>query len=206
MFAALGVPVAPQQVIQGGDDDVRVAFPVAVKLLSAEVTHKTELGGVVLGVRDQAGVTRAVERIRAGTRERGADARAFLVQSMRSGVGEAVVGYRLDPEVGPLVTVGVGGRLTEIYRDVALRLAPVDVDTAKEMIAEVKGFDALRGFRGLPRGDLDALAQAVSAVSRLALIQDWPVTEAEINPVIVGEAGAGVAAVDAVVVLGDVAG
>ena len=201
VFEALGVPVAPHQVIRGAADTVEVPFPVAVKLLSSAHTHKTELGGVVLGVADRDGVVDAVARIGDSLHERGVVAQGFLVQSMRSGVGEAVVGYRRDPEAGPLVTVGAGGRLTEIYRDVALRLAPVDLDTARAMIDEVKGFAAMRGFRGLPRGDLDALARAVCAVSRLALVGGSLVVEAEINPLIVGEEGAGVEAVDAVVVL-----
>jgi acyl-CoA synthetase (NDP forming) len=203
VFEALGVPVAPHQVVRGAADTVEVPFPVAVKLLSSAHTHKTELGGVVLGVRDGAGVAQAVARISDSLQERGVVAQGFLVQSMRSGVGEAVVGYRRDPEAGALVTVGAGGRLTEIYRDVALRLAPVDLDTARAMIGEVKGFAAMRGFRGLPRGDLEALARAVCAVSRLALVEESLVLEAEINPLIVGEEGAGVEAVDAVVVLAE---
>jgi acyl-CoA synthetase (NDP forming) len=201
VFTALGVPVAPQQVLGGADEPVRVAFPVAVKLLSRSITHKTELGGVVLGVGDAAGVRDAIARIAAAAQAHGHSAQGYLVQSMRAGVGEAVVGYRRDAEAGALVSVGMGGRLTEIYKDVALRLAPVDVAGAREMIAEVKGFAALRGFRGLPRGDLEALAHAVAAVSRLALADAPRVREAEINPLIVGREGEGVVAVDAVLVL-----
>jgi len=200
VFAALGVPVAPAQVVHGAGEPVRVPFPVAVKLLSAALTHKTELGGVVLGVADEEGVARAVERIRAAAARAGVEAGPFLVQSMARGRGEAVVGYRLDPEVGPLVSVGAGGRLTEIYRDLAIRLAPVDLATARAMLDEVKGFAALRGFRGMPQGDLEALAHAVCAVSRLALLEHAPVAEAEINPLLVGAPGEGVTAVDAVVV------
>ena len=87
---------------------------------------------------------------------------------MVTGVGEVLVGYRVDPDVGPLVMVAVGGIFTEIYRDRSLRLAPVDLATAREMIAEVRGLAALAGFRGRPKGDLDALAQAIVALSQLA--------------------------------------
>jgi acyl-CoA synthetase (NDP forming) len=201
VFAALGVPVAPQQVLRGADEPVRIAFPVAVKLLSSSITHKTELGGVVLGVADAGGVRDAIAGIAAATAAHGHGAQAYLLQSMCTGVGEAVVGYRRDAETGPLVSVGMGGRLTEIYKDVALRLAPVDASGAREMIAEVAGFAALRGFRGLPRGDLEALAQAVAAMSRLALVDAPCIAEAEINPLIVGREGEGVVAVDAVLVL-----
>ena len=87
---------------------------------------------------------------------------------MMPGLGEALVGYRVDRDVGPLVMVAAGGVLTEIYRDRSLRLAPVDLATAQEMIGEVRGLKALTGYRGKPAGDLDALAQAIVALSQLA--------------------------------------
>jgi succinyl-CoA synthetase beta subunit len=114
---------------------------------------------------------------------------------MIAGVGEALIGYRVDRDVGPLVMVAAGGVFTEIYRDRSLRLAPVDLDTARDMIAEVRGLKVLAGYRGKPAGDLDALARAVVALSQLAL--DETVAEAEINPLIVRPAGQGVVAVDA---------
>ncbi len=126
-------------------------------------------------------------------------ARAVLVQKMESGLAEAIVGYRHDPLVGPIVLVGAGGTLAEIYRDFALALAPVNEDEAAAMIEKVKGFAMLRGYRGLPRGDLRALAKAVAAVSRLALVPGLPVAEAEINPLIVKSEG--VVAVDALVAM-----
>ena len=122
-----------------------------------------------------------------------------LVQRMESGLAEAIVGYRHDPLVGPIVLVGAGGMLAEIYRDYALRLAPVSEAEAEAMIAEVKGLATIRGYRNLPRGDLAALARAVAALSRLALVAGQPVAEAEINPLIVKRDG--VVAVDGLVVL-----
>jgi acetate---CoA ligase (ADP-forming) len=123
----------------------------------------------------------------------------FLVAAMTKGVGEALIGYRLDREVGPLVMVAAGGVMTEIYRDRALRLAPVDLPTAHEMIAEVKGFATLKGYRGSLGGDLDALAHAIVQLSQLAVQQKPAVAEAEVNPLIVWEHG--VVAVDALVKL-----
>jgi hypothetical protein len=120
-----------------------------------------------------------------------------LVQEMQSGLAEAIVGYRDDPVVGPLVLVGAGGVLAELYRDYALRIAPVSETEAAEMIEQVKGLAPIRGYRNLPRGDVKALAQAVSALSRLALAKGRPVREAEINPLIVKADG--VVAVDALV-------
>jgi len=131
--------------------------------------------------------------------ERVPAARLVLVQKMESGLAEAIVGYRDDPVVGPIVLVGAGGTLAEIYGDYALRLAPVSEDEAEEMIARVKGLATVRGYRGLPRGDVRALATSVAALSRLALIAGHPVAEAEINPLIVKREG--VVAVDALVVM-----
>ena len=118
---------------------------------------------------------------------------------METGLAEAIVGYRDDPVVGPLVMVGAGGILAELYNDVVVRVAPVGEAGALEMIAQVKGFAPLRGYRGQPSGDLAALARTVVALSRLALLAGRPVREAEANPVIVKAAGA--VAVDALVVL-----
>src|SRR5262249_8568567 len=103
----------------------------------------------------------------------------------------------VDRDVGPLIMLAAGGVLAEIIHDRSLRLAPVDLATAREMIAEVRGLVALDGYRGKPKGDLDALARAIVGLSQLA---DEPTTaEAEINPLIVRAAGEGVMAVDAVV-------
>ena len=118
---------------------------------------------------------------------------------MESGLAEAIVGYRDDPVVGPLVLVGAGGTLAELYQDVAVSLAPVNEAEALGMIERVKGLAIVRGYRNLPRGDIEGLARAVAALSRLALIPGRPVREAEANPVMVKREG--VVAVDALIAL-----
>ena len=171
------------------------------RMLSAEIAHKTDVGGVVLGVADAAGLLAAIRKIRTDVAERQPGARVgrVLVQPMVTGVGEVLVGYRVDRDVGPLVMVASGGVRTEIERDRSLRLAPVDAATAREMLAELRGLPLLSGYRGRPTGDLAALAQAIVALSQLA---DEPtVVEAEINPLIVRPAGEGVTAVDALATL-----
>jgi acyl-CoA synthetase (NDP forming) len=183
LFAALGIPVARWQLAHAPDFAHDIPYPVAVKL--AGVEHKTEKAGVVLNVRNAQELLDAARRLKTET---------LIVQQMHHGLGEAIVGYRRDAVVGPVVLVGAGGILAEIYRDVALRVAPVSLEQAAAMIAEVKGFAPLRGYRNLPRGDLAALARAVAAVSFLA---DSDVAEAEMNPVLIKEAG--VEAVDALV-------
>ena len=144
-------------------------YPVAVKVLSADIAHKTDVGGVVLGVADGDALLAAIQpSARTSRNATGMPLDRVLVQPMMAGLGEVLIGYRVDPDVGPLVMVAAGGVLAEIYRDRSLRLAPVDLATAHEMIAEVRGLRALAGYRGRPEGDLDALAQAIVALSQLA--------------------------------------
>lgn len=119
---------------------------------------------------------------------------------MRQGLGEVLIGLHRDPLVGPVITVGLGGVLTEIYRDTAVRPAPVGVETAQAMLAELKMLPLLTGYRGKPAGDVAALARAVAAVSRLALSER--VLEAEINPLMVGRDGEGAVLLDALIRLG----
>lgn len=203
LFGALGVPVVESVTVRAPDFVHALAYPVAVKVRSNDIAHKTEAGGVALGVASRGDFDVRVRAMRAAVSAAHPQAHieGLLVQRMESGLAEAIVGYRHDPLVGPLVLVGAGGTLAEIYADYALRLAPVDEAQAKEMIGEVKGLATIRGYRNLPRGDLDALAKAIAAVSRLALVARQPVAEAEINPVIVKREG--VVAVDGLVVLHD---
>jgi len=123
-----------------------------------------------------------------------------LVQKMVRGLAEVIVGYRRDPAVGPVVMLGAGGIAAELQPQTSLRIAPVTPDTARGMIEELKPLGVLRGYRGLPRGDCDALAAAVRAMSLLALLDGRTVSEAEINPLIVLAEGEGVFAVDGLVV------
>ena len=204
LFETLGIPATPRVVIPPAAAAIEpppFAFPVAAKVLSADITHKSDVGGVVLGIA-------SVERLKTVSRDLLAAISAahpqaridgVLVQPMETGVGELILGYRLDPQVGPVVMVGMGGTLAEIYQDRALRLAPISPSVAAEMLAEVKGIAALEGFRGRPAGDLEAAANALARLSFLAALPGPPILEAEINPLIVRAAGAGVVAVDGVV-------
>ena len=192
LFAALDVPIVAHQVVEAPSYAHTLPYPVALKILSAQVAHKTEAGGVALGISCRQEFEVKLEKLEKISPR-------MLVQKMESGLAEAIVGYRDDPVVGPLVLVGAGGILAELYNDVVLRQAPVDEAGAREMIGEVKGFAALRGYRGLPKGDLEALARAVARFSRLALFAGRPLREAEANPVIVRQNG--VVAVDALAVL-----
>jgi len=183
------IPQSPSQRLRSPEDAITVPFPVAIKIDSPDIEHKTDAGGVELGLEDAkeaaAAARRVLQRVRASRPQARID--GVVASSMQKGLGEAILGYRLDPQVGPLVLVGAGGTLAELYRDFALRLAPVTLEEAREMIAEVRGFEPLRGFRNAPQGDLEALALAVVAHSQLALNPN--VLEAEINPLIVKAEG-----------------
>jgi acyl-CoA synthetase (NDP forming) len=173
-------------------------FPVAVKALAADIPHKTEAGGVELGVRDGDALVAAIARIAGNAGRHGHCLARVLVQPMIAGLGEVLVGYRVDRDAGPMVALAAGGVLAEIYRDRSLRLAPVDLATAQEMIGEVCALRALAGYRNRPAGDLDAVARVLVALSQLANADD-PVLEAEINPLMVLPQGHGAVAVDALV-------
>src|SRR5262247_1288941 len=201
----LGIARAPAVAVDADATrvpDLPFGYPVAVKVLSAEILHKTDVGGVVLNVPDTQGVLAAIASLRRRLSERRPGVRLdrVLVQRMVSGLDEVLVGYRVDPDVGPIVMVAAGGALAEIFRDRSLRLAPVDLAEAQAMIAEVQRLKTLAGFRGRPAGDASALAEAIVALSRLAEIGE-PIAEAEINPLMIKPQGDGVVAVDALVKL-----
>jgi len=201
VLSSLGIPFAASQVMQHGSESVTTGFPVVAKILSADIPHKTEAGGVLLNIADAAQLRVEVETMLARIRSERPQAKldGVLVQRMEQGVGEVIVGFRRDRDVGPIVMVGVGGILAEIGGGHAVRLAPVDVATAREMIDEVPGFAVLRGYRNRPAGDLEALAQAVHAMSLLGCATAHTVLEAEINPLLVKTEG--VVAVDALLSL-----
>lgn len=207
VFAQLGVPMASEWILPAEISAIEqmslgdMAYPAVAKILSQDIAHKTEVGGVVIGCADEAALKAACRQILASVRKAAPDARltGIQIQPMLRGIGEALLGYGLDPTVGPVVTLGVGGVLTEIYRDVSVRIAPVDVDEARRMIGEVRGFAPLRGYRGMELGDVEALAKAIAAFSQLAF---FDVEEAEINPVLIGRQGDGVVALDALLIKG----
>ncbi|ETX30848.1 acetate--CoA ligase family protein [Roseivivax isoporae] len=174
--------------------------PVALKIVSPDIPHKSDTGGLILGLTDRAAVETAFDRLMATQRAAHPRARlrGVLVQRMETGIAEALVGFRRDPQLGPVVMLGAGGVLAEALRDTAIRVAPVTTEEARRMLNEVSFLRVARGFRNRPRGDLDALADAVARLSRLALCDD--VAEAEINPLLMLEEGRGVRALDALAV------
>ena len=208
-FSALGVPVAKSMAVPDAKRIVSVVTemggPVVLKILSPDIAHKTEAGGVALGLADGQVAAVAAREMEKRVRAYAPQARleGFLIQKMERGLAEVILGFRRDPLVGPTITVGLGGVLAEIYKDASTRIAPVDEAEAADMIAEVKGLAVVRGYRNLPAGDVAALGRAIAAFSQLAHESFADVMEAEINPVLVKRAGEGVVAVDGLVVLKD---
>ena len=200
----LKVPHAPYAVLplSGPVADIPFDYPVVVKVCSAQIPHKTEVGGVLLGVPSPKALNDALITLRERLDERaqGATCDEVLVQPMCQGLCEVLVGYRIDPDAGPIVLLAAGGIWAEITRDRSIRLAPVTTEVAWDMIREVRSLQALTGLRGKPRGDLAALAQAISALSQLAVRSELGVLEAEVNPMMVMLEGAGVMSVDALMV------
>ncbi|MEO1974756.1 MAG: acetate--CoA ligase family protein [Paracoccaceae bacterium] len=200
VMQALGVEIARSTVLGLADPVPEgLRYPLVAKVLSDRIAHKSDVGGVVVGIEDAAGLDAARQDIIASVARHLPDETpdGILLQEMRSGLGEAIVGFHDDPLAGPVVMVGMGGILAEIYRDVSVRVAPVTEETAREMVAEVRGLAALRGARGQRKGHLEALAQAVVSVSRLATDTGPAVAGAEINPLLISETG--VVAVDGLV-------
>jgi acetyltransferase len=182
-FAATGPAAAAQAAALG--------FPVAVKLVSPDLTHKTEVGGVRLGLADGPAVAAAAEEMLARVRAArpGARIEGVLVQRMHEGGGhELLLGAVRDAQFGPLVVVGFGGIHVEVLKDTAARLAPVGPAEARAMLEALRMAPVLRGVRGQAPVDLDALALAVSRFSRLAADHE-ALAEIEVNPLMAGPSG-----------------
>jgi acetyltransferase len=178
-------------------------YPVAVKIVSRDIAHKTDIGGVRLGIADAAQLEHAFAEILANATKaaRNAVVSGVLASEMVSDGIETIIGVLNDSVFGPVVVFGMGGVLAETLRDTTYRVAPFDVETAREMIGELRAavvFDSLRGQA--PR-DKDALAKTLSAVSEFAWLARARVAEMDLNPVLARPAGAGVAIADALIVL-----
>ena len=165
----------------------RSDFPVVMKVVSPDILHKSEHGGVIVGIRDEAAARAAFETIR--ERAAGADFRGVVIYPLIRGSQEVLVGLSRDPQFGPVIAFGLGGIYTEVLRDVALRVAPIDRVEAETMIRSIRAFPILAGARGQQPCDLAALAELVARVSELPF--RYPeIAELDLNPVFAGPDGA----------------
>lgn len=208
LLGAYGIPVVPELAAATAEEAAEAAgklgYPVALKVDSPDIAHKTEAGGVRLDLAGPDEVRRAFAAVtaEAARRRPGAAIRGVLVQKMlRSGV-EVLVGLSRDPVFGPTLTFGLGGVWVEVLRDVSLRVLPAGENDVREMIREIKAYPLLAGVRGMAPADLEALAGAILAVARLGM--DWPeLAELDVNPLYVLPEGQGVYAIDAMAVVDD---
>lgn len=179
-----------------------LGYPVALKVESPDISHKTEVGGVVLNVPHATALRKAYARLRANVRRQAprAHVEGVIVQEMLHQAVEVIVGIKRDPALGTAVLLGMGGTLVEVIRDVALRMAPLTRADAESLIRSLRSFPILDGFRARPKADVAALADVLLAVSALAEGAPF-VQELEINPLMVRAAGQGAVAADAVLTL-----
>ncbi|WP_270934735.1 acetate--CoA ligase family protein [Falsiroseomonas oryzae] len=207
LLATAGVPMLPEDVCATAEDAVaaarRIGFPVVAKILSPDILHKSEIGGVLLDLRDEqavrAGFTTLLDR--AARHAPAARIEGVLVAKQATGGVEMVIGTVRDPVFGPVAMVGLGGVFVEVFRDVAFARCPVDEGRAVEMIRSLRGFPLLDGARGRPKADVPALAAALAALSRFAVAAGPRLRSAEVNPLLVLPTGQGAVAADAVVEL-----
>jgi acetate---CoA ligase (ADP-forming) len=200
-LAQYGITLPRSGVAKTAADAIRVAgrigYPVALKIVSEDIGHKTEAGGVILNLKTAAEVSSAVRALSAAARryKKAARISGFLVQEMVDGV-ETIVGTRIDPMYGPLLLVGSGGIMVELARDIAIRMLPTAAGDVRAMIDELKLKPLLAGFRGQPAADEAALVKAAMGLSRFFLDHRDKLLDIEINPLIVRRKGKGAVAVD----------
>ena len=191
---AIGIPVATAHLAQSAEEAAelaaRVGFPAVLKVVSPQAVHKSEVGGVELGLGSPAEVRAAFERIRHGLAARRPGARfdGVAVQAMATPGIELIVGMTRDDRFGTLVMVGLGGTLVEIFKDTALRIAPITTTAARAMLGELRGVALLKGARGNAPADLDAIADLIAKISEFAAAHT-EVREMDLNPVAVYSKG-----------------
>jgi acyl-CoA synthetase (NDP forming) len=204
LLEAAGIATSGARLARSADQAAALAdqlgYPVVLKILSADISHKSDVGGVALNLGDAAAVRDAYERMMAAVRAAEPDARidGVSVQRQAAAGTEVIVGVTTDPQFGPVVMFGLGGVLVEVLRDVAFRLVPLEPRDAHQIVREIKGFPLLQGYRGAPPADLAALEDLVLKVSRF--VETHPeVEELDLNPVFAYPDGA--VAVDARIIV-----
>ncbi len=200
-----GIPTTTACLARTADEAVKAAkecgYPVVLKIVSPDVTHKSDVGGVQLGLDSPETVTAAYQEITQALKRHQPDARieGVAVQKMARPGMEVIIGMSKDQQFGPVLMFGLGGILVEVLKDVAFRIVPLEPRDARQMIREIKGFPALQGFRGQEPADLEALEKLILMVS--AFVEAHPeIEELDLNPVFAYEDGA--LAVDARIVVG----
>ena len=207
VFRAYGLPVTDGRTAKNADEAVRIAkeigFPVVMKIVSPQIIHKSDAGGVKVNIKDEAGVRQAYETILANAKKYKADAEihGILVLEMAPLGKEVIVGSVNDAAFGPTVMFGLGGIFVEVLKDVTFRVAPFSPACALKMFPEIKAYPILQGVRGEKRLDQEQLASVVSRLSQLVSELSDEIAETDANPIMLYEEGKGLKVVDARIIL-----
>ncbi len=190
-----GIPVTKFKLAKNATEALKFAtsigFPIVLKIVSPDIIHKSDVGGVVVGIKNAQEVRSGYRNIMDNVKKHNPKARivGMLVQEMAPTGTEVIVGSIKDPQFGPALMFGLGGVFVEVLKDVTFRIAPVNEDEAAEMISEVKAYPLLKGYRNMPPADLKAIIKILVNTSKLVL--DNPeIKELDLNPIIVYEKGA----------------
>lgn len=190
-----GIPVTNFKVAKNEAEAVKFAeeigYPIVLKIVSPDIIHKSDVGGVVVGLKTAKDVRNAYKQILESIKKHKADAKivGVLVQEMAPSSTEVIVGAIKDPQFGPALMFGLGGIFVEVLKDVTFRVAPITVDEAREMITEVKAYPLLKGYRNQPPADIEAIVQILLNTSRLVM-EHQEIKELDLNPIMVYEKGA----------------
>jgi len=168
-----------------------IGYPVVLKIVSPDIIHKSDVGGVIVNLKDANDVQNAYKQITNNVKKHKSDAKivGILVQEMAPQSTEIIVGATKDPQFGPTLMFGLGGIFVEILKDVAFRIVPVTEDEAREMITAVKAYPLLKGYRNTPPADIEAIVGILLNTSRLVM-EHQEIKELDLNPIMVYEKGA----------------
>ena len=190
-----GIPVTKFEVAKSEAEAVKFAeaigFPVVLKVVSPDIIHKSDVGGVIVGLKSAGEVRDAYRKILGNVKKHRADAKivGILVQEMAPASTEVIVGAIKDPQFGPALMFGLGGIFVEVLKDVTFRVAPINEDEAREMITEVRAYPLLKGYRNLPPADIEAIIKILLNTSKLVMEHE-EIKEVDLNPIMVYEKGA----------------
>jgi len=199
-----GIPVTRSELAENEEEALKLAekigFPVVLKIVSPDIIHKSDVGGVIVNLKNAKEVGNAYKQILSNVKKHDANAKivGMLVQEMAPASTEVIVGSIKDPQFGPALMFGLGGVFVEVLKDVTFRIAPVNQEEAHEMIEEVKAYPLLKGYRGSPPADINAIVKIILATSKLVMEHE-EIKELDLNPIMVYEKGA--KAVDARIIL-----
>jgi len=209
LLESWGVPVPPHTLVSSAmearEAAGRIGYPVVMKVISPQIVHKSDVGGVITGIETPEAAEEAFRTIMKNSAANAPEAAitGIIVERQMPGGVEVLIGGKTDPTFGKVITFGLGGKLVELLKDVSIRVLPVDEDEIRSMIREIRGYSLIHGYRGEPPKDEDALVNLIVAMAR-KFVEIPEIREFDLNPVILYERGASV--VDARIIVGEATG